>query len=156
MAGSSQPRHFFGCRLHFADFAITLIFYSVIKSFWKFLYILFGCGHTQILDFENMLKIIQKSRKLRVWPVFWKIYNIFAKLIFALKFNIWVCQHPNNRHKNFHKVLLQDEQWQRLQNQQKYILQQKKFCGWEEPAKCACPINISFIMSNSITSLDSW
>ena len=28
------------------------------------------------------------------------IFNIFAKLIFALKFKLWVLTHPNNMHKN--------------------------------------------------------
>ena len=36
-------------------------------------------------QFVNMLKIVQKSRKL---PDFRTFFNIFAKLIFALKFNI--------------------------------------------------------------------
>ena len=60
--------------------AIAVIFYPGIK-----------CVSTQILNlraeiyFENMLKIVQKSRKLLD---FWTILNIFAKLFFALKFNI--------------------------------------------------------------------
>ena len=36
-----------------------------------------------------------------------------------------------NSCKIFVKFLLQDKKWQLLQN---HILQQKKFCGWEEPA----------------------
>ena len=34
-------------------------------------------------------------------------------------------QHVNNMHKIVIKFLLQDKKWERLQNQQKYILQQK-------------------------------
>ena len=40
----------------------------------------------------NMLKIVQKSRKL---PDFWTISNIFAKLILALKFDIQGLAYPN-------------------------------------------------------------
>ena len=35
--------------------------------------------------FANMLKIVKKSRKI---PDFWAIFNIFAKLISALKYVI--------------------------------------------------------------------
>ena len=31
-AGSSQPQHFFAAGCIFADFALTVIFYSVIKT----------------------------------------------------------------------------------------------------------------------------
>ena len=78
-------------------------------------------------QFSNNLKIIQKSTKLRIWPSFWTILKIFAKLIFALKFNIWLCEHPNNMHKNFLKFLSQAKNWRRLQNQQNHILHQKNF-----------------------------
>ena len=68
-----------------------------------------GLG-TQILNlraennFPNMLKIVQKLGNLRD---FWTIFNIFAKLIFALKFNIcWLLTHSNNI---YIKVLLQDK-----------------------------------------------
>ena len=67
---------------------------------------LFVCVSTQILDlrakinFVNVLKIVQKSRKL---PDFWTIFNIFAKLFSTLKFDIWVLTHLNNKHNNFHK-----------------------------------------------------
>ena len=37
---------------------------------------------------------------------FQTIFYILAKLFFALKFKIWVLQHPNNMHKKFHKVLI--------------------------------------------------
>ena len=33
MAGSSQPQHFFAAGCGFADFAITVIFYPVIKTY---------------------------------------------------------------------------------------------------------------------------
>ena len=98
---STYGRFFiFCCRMYFADFAIALIFYPVIKP------LLFGCWHTQIsnlsakINFANMLNIVQKFNKSRVLPNFWNIYNIFAQLIFALKFSIWMCQHPNNMHNN--------------------------------------------------------
>ena len=77
------------------------------------------------INFANMLKIIWKSSKLMVWPNLLKIFNIFAKLIFASKIYFWVYQHPNNMHKNFHKILWHDKKWQLLQNQQKYIPQPK-------------------------------
>ena len=48
--------------------------------------------------FANMLKMIRKSGKLRGWPNLRTIFNIFSK------FDIWVLQHPNSMHKNFHKV----------------------------------------------------
>ena len=66
------------------NIAIPVIFYPVIKT-------LFGYVSTQILNlraennFANTLKIVQKSGNLRD---FWTIFNIFAKLIFALKFRI--------------------------------------------------------------------
>ena len=47
-----------------------------------------------------MLKIVQKSRKL---PDFRTIFNIFAKLFSALKFDILLLIHPKNKYKNFHK-----------------------------------------------------
>ena len=109
MAGSSQPQHFFAAGCLFSDFAIAVIFYPVIKTLLKLLCIKLRCCHTQMLNlrakinFANMLKIVQKSRKL---PDFWTIFNIFAKLFSALKFNIWVLTHPKNKHKNFHKVFI--------------------------------------------------
>ena len=51
-----------------------------------------------------MLKIVPKSREL---PDFGTNFNIFAKLIFALKFVIWVLTYPNNMHKISMKLLLQ-------------------------------------------------
>ena len=40
--------HFLAEECFFADFEIAVIFYPVIKSLWKFLWILFGCSSTQI------------------------------------------------------------------------------------------------------------
>ena len=83
-------------------------FYPVIKTLWNFLCLLRGCVSTQIsnlrakINFAKMLNIVRKSGKL---PDFRIIFNIFAKLILTLKFNIWVLTHPLNKHKNFHKVL---------------------------------------------------
>ena len=104
MAGSSQPQYYFATGCLFADFKIAVIFYPVIKTLWEFLCILFGFCHTQILNFRtkinfaNILKIVQKSRKL---PDFLTIFNMFAKLFSALKFNIWMLTHPNNKDKDF-------------------------------------------------------
>ena len=36
----------------------------------------------------NMLKIVRKLDQTLNLPDFWIVFNIFAKLIFALKFNI--------------------------------------------------------------------
>ena len=66
MAGSSQPQHFFAAECIFAVFGIALIFYPEKKTLLKFLCILFGCSHIQILNlrakiiFANILKIIRK------------------------------------------------------------------------------------------------
>ena len=65
MAGSSQPQHFFAEGCIFADFAIAVIFYPVIKSL-SYLCILFGCSSTQIcnlrakINFANKLKNVFK------------------------------------------------------------------------------------------------
>ena len=98
MAGSSHPQHFFAAGCIFADFAIAVLFHPVKKIFWDFLCILFGRFHTQIsdlrakIDFENMLKIVRKLGWTLNWSDFRIILYIFTKLIFALKFDIWVHQ----------------------------------------------------------------
>ena len=51
-------------------------------------------------------KISKKMGQNLNLPYFRIISNIFAKLIFALKFNIWVLTQPNNMHKNFDKVII--------------------------------------------------
>ena len=51
-------------------------------------HLIWVCKHLNMrakINFANMLKNVQKSRKL---PDFRTIFNIFAKLIFAFKFNI--------------------------------------------------------------------
>ena len=106
MAGSSQPQIFFAAGCLFADFAIAEIFYSVIKTLWKFFCTLFGCCHTQILNFANMLKIVRKWGQSLNLLEFRIIFNIFAKLIFKLKIDIWVWQHPNNVQNNVHEVFI--------------------------------------------------
>ena len=94
------------------DFAIAITFYPVIRTLWNFLCILFGSCSTQILNFNakiffvNMLKIVRKSGFDPIFGYFRTIFYIFAKLFFALKFKIWVLQHPNNMHKNFHRILI--------------------------------------------------
>ena len=96
MAGSSQQQHFFAAGCVFSHLAIAVIFYPVIKSSWNFFA---WCVHTRMLNlrakisFVNIIKIIQKSSKLRVWPNFRTVFNIIAKLMFALKFHIWVLQY---------------------------------------------------------------
>ena len=117
MAGSSQPQHFFAAGCLFADFAIAVIFFPVIKNLWKFIYILFAFCHTQILNlrakinFANMLKIVWKWGKTLNLPDFQIIFNILAKLIFALKFNIWLNTHIICT-TIFIKLLLQSKKWQ--------------------------------------------
>ena len=91
---------FLCCRMYFADFAITVIFYPVIKSLF-YLCILFGCSSTQIwnlrakINFINMLKNAHLDN-----------FEHFCKIKIALKFDIWVLQRPNNMHKKFHKVFI--------------------------------------------------
>ena len=81
------------------------------------------------INFANMLKIVQKSRNLQD---FWTIFNIFAKLIFALKSECLYTQIKCT--KIFIKFLFQDEKWTRLQycNFQQY---QHIFAvaGWNHP-----------------------
>ena len=104
-----EPQHFFAAEWQNWDFAIAIIFYPVIKTSWKFLCILFGCCSTQILNFnakKQFCKYVKNCLKIRVWPNFWIIFNMFAKLVFALKFRIRVLQHPNKMHKNFYKVFI--------------------------------------------------
>ena len=62
-------------------------FLSSNKNFMKnFLLIIWVCKHSDSKNnFANMLKIGQKSGNLRD---FWTFFNIFAKLIFALKFRM--------------------------------------------------------------------
>ena len=73
-----------------------------------------------------MLKIVQNSDNLRD---FWTIFNIFAKLIFALKFNILMYQHPNNMHKNLHKVFITGQKLTAIAK-----LKFSNFCrGWGNP-----------------------
>ena len=76
--------NFFCCKMCFCWFCNRCHFLSYNKIFLKsFLHIIW------VLDFaNNLLKIIRKSGKLMVWPNLRTIFNIFAKLIFALKFNI--------------------------------------------------------------------
>ena len=87
-------------------------FLSCDKNFIKILCIWFGGCHTQIsnlrtkINFENTLRIVQKFGQTLNLPDYRMIFNIFGKSIFALKFNIWVWQHPNNFQKKFHKVFI--------------------------------------------------
>ena len=55
---------------------------------------------------KNCRKISKKWVKPFNLPDFRIIFNIYAKLIFALKFDIYVLTQPNNMHKNFHKVII--------------------------------------------------
>ena len=48
--------------------------------------------------------------------------------------------------RNFIMFFSQDKKWERLQNQQKYILQQKKCCGWGKPAICPAKQSVSINM----------
>ena len=117
-----EPKFFFAAEWQNWDFAIAIIFYSVIKTSWKFLCILFGCCSTQILNFNakhNVANMLKNCLKIRVWPHFRTIFNIFAKLFFALKFKIRVLQHPNIMH-------------------MKFLLQDKNYCDWKIPILSFC------------------
>ena len=60
MAGSSQPQHFFAAECVFADFAIAVIFYPVMKNLWKL------CQSLNFYKFsDNFLHICQFN--VRVW-----------------------------------------------------------------------------------------
>ena len=52
MAGSSQPHNFFAAECTFADFAIPLIFYPVIKTMKVFVHIIWVLTHSDIFFFE--------------------------------------------------------------------------------------------------------
>ena len=94
------------------DFAIAIIFYPVKRSLWNFLCILFGSCSTQILNFNakeiflDMYIIVRKSGFDPIVAYFRTIIYISKKILFALKFKIWVLQLPNIMHKKFHKVLI--------------------------------------------------
>ena len=73
-----------------------------------FVHIIWVLPHSEIkfegkINFENMLKIVQKLGQTLNLQDFCIIFNLFPKLIFALKFNIRMWQHHNNMHRNFHK-----------------------------------------------------
>ena len=93
--------------------AITVIFYSVVKILWKFLCILCVCVRSQVLnlrakkEFGKYLKIVRNP----ILPDFRQFLTYFQNLIY-----IWLLSHPNDMQKKFIKFLLQDKNWQRLQN----------------------------------------
>ena len=63
-------------------------------------------------------------------------------MIFALKSIIWVCQHPNNMHKTFHKVFITGLKIRAIAKSAKIHPAAKKCCGWEEPAICKVTQNM--------------
>ena len=80
-----------------------------------FVWTIWVCKHPDIKfdgkngNFANISKLsenLQKMGQTLNLPDFLIIFNIFGKLIFALKFNIWVLTHTNNMHKNVHKVII--------------------------------------------------
>ena len=77
------------------------VYYLLMCIIWvlQHSYIKFECKN-------QFCKYLKNYPKIQVRPNFRTFLKIFAKLIFALKFNITVCQHPNNMHKNFHKVYI--------------------------------------------------
>ena len=80
-------------------------------------------------NFANMIKIIRKLGQTLNLLDFRIIFYIFAKLILI-------------RTIIFIKFLLQDKKWQRLQNQQNDILQQKNVvAGKNLPYKYTCIVN---------------
>ena len=86
MGDFSQPQQKYSGTGENCNFAIPVILFPVM-----IFVLLLGCVSTQIINlraennFENILKIVQKSGNL---SDLWTIFNIFAKLIFALKFRI--------------------------------------------------------------------
>ena len=69
------------------DFAIAIIFYPAIRTLWKFLCILFGCGSTQILNFnakKNFAKILKIVRKSGFYPIFGHFLK-FLKIFFCIE-----------------------------------------------------------------------
>ena len=149
MVGFSQQQHFFAAGCIFADFAIALIFYPLIKTLWKSMCILFRCCNTQILNlraqinFANILKIIRKSRLAPIFGQFLKYLQnwfLLSNLISECCNTQIICTTI------FIKFLLQDKKWERLQNQQKDILQKKKvvagknlpYVAWGNVAMVSC------------------
>ena len=61
MAGSSQPQHFFAAGCLFADFAIAVIFYPVIK-----LNEIFAC---EILHYSTEQAILPKHQAASAKPI---------------------------------------------------------------------------------------
>ena len=63
-----EPQHFFTAEWQNWDFGITIIFYLVIKTSWKFLCILFGFCSIQILNFnakKQFCKYVKNCQKMR-------------------------------------------------------------------------------------------
>ena len=98
MGDFTQPEQKYAGTGENYNIAIPVIFYPVIKTLWKFVLIIRLCKHSDIEfnhtenNFANMLKPDQKSGNLQD---FWTIFIVFAKLIFAFQFRIWVLTHPN-------------------------------------------------------------
>ena len=71
-----KPQHFFVAQWQNWDFAIEIILYHVIKVLWNFLFILFGCCSTQVLNFNaktnfaNISKIIQQLGRTLIFGQF--------------------------------------------------------------------------------------
>ena len=102
-----EPQHFFAAQWQNWDFAIAIIFYFV-----------------------------KNCPKIRVWPNIWIICNIFAKLVFALKFKTRVLQHPNNIHTNFHKVFITGKKMTAIAKSAKIHPAANECYGLGEPAIC--------------------
>ena len=92
MGDFTQPQKKYAGTGKNCNIVIPVIIYPVMKTLRKFLCLSFGCASPQIFNsrakknnFANMLKIVQKSVNLRNS---WTIFNIIAKKIFALEFNI--------------------------------------------------------------------
>ena len=113
------PSHniFFAAECVFADFAIAVIFYPVIKNI---LCILFGCCYTQIsnlrgrkINFANMLKIKGLTQFSDNFSHFFKIDFFLSKLISGGDNIQIIFTHI------FIKFVLQHEKLLSLQNQHK-------------------------------------
>ena len=132
---------FFWFRMYFYWFCNRSHFLSYNKNFMKiFVHIIWVLQHSDY-KFESKNQFFKKFKncpKLRVWPEFSDDFGQFLNCLknwFSLSnLKSECCNTQIICTQIFIKFLLQDKKWERLQNQQKYILQQKKSCGWEEPA----------------------
>ena len=129
-----EPQHFFAAEWQNWDFAIAIIFYPAIRTLWKLLCILFGCGSTQILNFnakKNFAKILKIVRKSGFYPIFGQFLKFLQKIFLHWNSKSECYNSQIICTKIFIKFLLQDKKWSRLQNPNFVILQQKNVVAQE-------------------------